>query len=234
MHCVNQGETCPVLPASCKNASGSMADRCGQFCKGPQTKDPNFVYMQHGQLHLGNFSDSVPIATGASRADVSSSTTTAAPKLEWGYQLQVEGSGYIRNLSHGLPHRRLGLADPGVETVDEEPVVLSGVDSHLLHIGNIACDGAAYYEVTVAGVGHGGACQPGPCVYSARYMVVPISSGGAASVTALGAASGVALEPDNADAQGVLLRLTAAGSREVVVDVRRAGRPCRPAMVGFV
>ena len=54
-----------------------MADRCGQFCKGPQTKDPNFVYMQHGQLHLGNFSDSVPIATGASRADVSSSTTTA-------------------------------------------------------------------------------------------------------------------------------------------------------------
>ena len=40
-----------MLPASCKNASGSMADRCGQFCKGPQTKDPNFVYMQHGQLH---------------------------------------------------------------------------------------------------------------------------------------------------------------------------------------
>ena len=210
-----------------------MADRCGQFCKGPQTKDPNFVYMQHGQLHLGNFSDSVPIAKGLPRADASSSMTTAAPKLEWDYQLQVEGSGYIRNLSHGLPHRRLGLANPAVEAVDEEPVVLSGVDSHLLRIANLACDGAAYYEVTVAGVGHGGACQPGPCVYSARYMVVPISSGGAVRVTALGAPSGVALEHDNAEQAQVLLRLTAAGSREVVVDVRRAGRPCRPAVVGF-
>eukprot|EP01050_Picozoa_sp_SAG11_P034115 SAG11_NODE_11907_length_732_cov_1.134281_2_plen_148_part_01 len=148
MPCVNQGETCPVLPASCKNASGSTADRCGQFCKGPQTKDPNFVYMQHGQLHLGNFSDSVPIAAGG---DVSPSTTTAAPKLEWDYQLQVEGSGYIRNLSHGLPHRRLGIADPAVEAVDEEPVVLNGVGSHLLRIGNLACDGAAYYELAVAG-----------------------------------------------------------------------------------
>eukprot|EP01050_Picozoa_sp_SAG11_P051112 SAG11_NODE_28873_length_317_cov_0.513761_1_plen_65_part_01 len=64
-------------------------------------------------------------------------------------------------------------------------------------------------------------------------MVVPIAAGGAPSVTALGAASGVALEQGNAEAQ-VLLRLVAAGSREVVVDVRRAGRPCRPATVGFV
>lgn len=115
---------------------------------------------------------------------------------------------------------------------------------------NLACSGAAaYYEVTIAGAGHGGACAPGPCVYSARYMVVPVPAavGSAAggdflSVTALGTATGVVVVAGPAGREhvggvgGVLkLQLAKAGhTREIVVDVRRAGKPCQPAHVAMV
>eukprot|EP01052_Picozoa_sp_SAG31_P027452 SAG31_NODE_2572_length_5459_cov_3.008396_4_plen_54_part_00 len=46
--------------------------------------------MQHGQLHIGDFNTTVESAG-------------APPRLEWNYQLQVEGEGYIRKLSHGGP-----------------------------------------------------------------------------------------------------------------------------------
>jgi hypothetical protein len=38
---------------------------------------------------------------------------------------QVEGKGYIRSLEHGLPARRVGLREPRVEAVDDEPVLLA-------------------------------------------------------------------------------------------------------------
>lgn len=50
------------------------------------------------------------------------------------YQLQVEGNGWVRNLSHGLPHTRVGLRDAAVESVDDEPVVLTAVDADELQI----------------------------------------------------------------------------------------------------
>ena len=45
-------------------------------CAGPTTRDPRFIYMQHGQLHIGDFNATVP-AKGA------------PPPLDWRYQLQV-------------------------------------------------------------------------------------------------------------------------------------------------
>ena len=38
-------------------------------CAGPRTRDPRFIYMQHGQLHIGDFN--------------SSSTGAPPPKLDW-------------------------------------------------------------------------------------------------------------------------------------------------------
>ena len=55
----DQGEMCPEMPASCAKTNPDRPAACDQFCKGPETSDPNFIYMQHGQLHLGNFSTSV-------------------------------------------------------------------------------------------------------------------------------------------------------------------------------
>jgi hypothetical protein len=107
-------------------------------CRGPETTDPNFIYLQHGQLHLGNFSASVPLempaaaaATVGQQGEAAGRTHTAAPRppprLSWEYQLQVEGNGWVRNLSHGLPHTRLGLQDHAVESVEQEPRVLTSV-----------------------------------------------------------------------------------------------------------
>jgi len=114
--------------------------------------------------------------------------------------------------------------------------------------------GGAFYEITVAGSGRGDECSSngGFCVYSAKFLVVPLAAteaeeGAAAalSVTALGATSGVTLlEPSMAADPsaavvvqgGVLcLRLSkATARREIVVDVRRAGRPCNDARVELV
>jgi hypothetical protein len=44
------------------------------------------------------------------------------------------GNGWVRNLSHGLPHTRVGLRDAAVESVDDEPVVLTAVDADVLQI----------------------------------------------------------------------------------------------------
>ena len=46
----------------------------------------------------------------------------------------LEGNGWVRNLSHGLPHTRVGLRDAAVESVDDEPVVLTAVDADELQI----------------------------------------------------------------------------------------------------
>ena len=152
-----------------------------------------------------------------------------------------------------LPHTRVGLIDKTVETVDEEPTVLTVADAHELQISNLAPsggNGGAFYEIAIAGVGFGGECTT-TCVYSAKFMVVPVAAVPAAgvdeaflSVTALGASSGVKLLSTlvKPDAEAVIvpgnaLRLTllkATESREVVVDVRRAGRPCSDAVVELV
>ena len=255
------------MPASCTNKTDpARPASCDEFCKGPETTDPNFIYMQHGQLHLGNFSASVPLAqdSRASAASVASSRVPAAPKLSWEYQLQVEGNGWIRNLSHGLPHTRRGLHDTAVESVDAEPTLLTAVDTHQVQVGNLALSGSSsggwrggsFYEITIAGVGYGSEGSATPCVYSAKYMVVPVAppadatgamEEGFLSVTALGATTGVTLLDNRNESAGgsgaaVMVRgevlrfgLSVANeAREVVVDVRRAGRPCSDAHVSLV
>lgn len=115
------------------------------------------------------------------------------------------------------------------------------------------------------GAGFGG-CGNGACVYSAKYMVVPVGARRHAaaqvetgvpdsqdflSVTAMGTPSGVTLlstaAPVGVEKKGVsasggiavavrgntleFALSKASDSREVVVDVRRAGRPCSEALV---
>jgi hypothetical protein len=260
----DQGETCPIMPVSCAKTNPKRPASCDEFCTGPETTDANFIYMQHGQLHLGNFSASVPLMSNetAPVAGRAIRKLKPPPKLSWEYQLQVEGNGWVRNLTHGLPHTRLGLRDEAVESVDEEPHVLMALDKHTLEISNLAHQvsggrhqGGAFYEITIAGVGFGASeCSGGVCVYSAKFLVVPVAAAPEAgvdeaflSVTALGATSGVTLLPttgaqakDGTSAtivRGFALRFglsEANETREVVVDVRHAGRPCTYAHIELV
>ena len=53
-----------------------------------QTTDPNFIYMQHGQLHLGNFSASSPMASAAAVTKAGAAAAVdpvpkPPPKLSW-------------------------------------------------------------------------------------------------------------------------------------------------------
>eukprot|EP01043_Picozoa_sp_COSAG02_P054852 COSAG02_NODE_6277_length_3683_cov_4.939732_2_plen_171_part_00 len=170
----------------------------------------------------------------------------------------MEGNGWIRNLTHGLPHTRMGQNDVAVATVDAEPTVLTSIDSHKLQVSNLRhvsgahLGGGAYYEITVAGAGFGRECA-GACVYSAKFMVVPVAAApkdgvddAFLSVTALGAVSGVALvqagevggeQGDAIRVTGSLLQFALAKAdarREIVVDVRWAGRLCGSASVQLV
>ena len=53
---------CPQLPP------GASAIQCA----GPTTRDPKFIYLQHGQLHIGDFNSTPPGAH-------------SPPRLEWAY-----------------------------------------------------------------------------------------------------------------------------------------------------
>lgn len=201
----------------------------------------------------------VPISGDKHFSATVQSRQRPTPKLSWEYQLQVEGNGWIRNLTHGLPHTRVGQNDVAVATVDAEPVVLTSIDSHKLQVSNLRhasgdhLGGGAYYEITVAGAGFGGECA-GACVYSAKFMAVPVAAApqdgvddAFLSVTSLGALSGVALVQAGeavGSEQGAAITVTgsllqfalakADARREIVVDVRWAGRPCGSASVQLV
>ena len=56
----DQSEFCPTIPAG---GDPSM-------CAGPTVRDPNFIYMQHGQLHIGDFNTTIK-------------STGSPPGLEW-------------------------------------------------------------------------------------------------------------------------------------------------------
>ena len=143
-------------------------------------------------------------------------------------------------------------------TVDAEPAVLTSVNSDTLQVRNLRHansahqGGGAYYEIAVAGAGFGRNCT-GACVYSAKFMVVPVAATPTAgvkrpflSVTPLGTSSGVTLlRPEGSvsgegaavNVPGTLLQFqlrSVQDHREVVVDVRQAGRPCTEAIVELV
>jgi hypothetical protein len=200
----------------------------------------------------------VPLMSEGKVPAIAQSNPRRAPRLSWDYQLQVEGNGYIKNLTHGLPHHGVGQNDAAVVTVDMEPTVLTSVDSNMLQVGNLGHassvhqGGGAYYEIAVAGAGFGRDCT-GACVYSAKFMVVPVAASPAAgvdepflSVTLLGTSSGVTLVQPKGSASGEGSAINVPGTllqfalrnaderREVVVDVRQVGRPCTDAIVELV
>ena len=120
---------------------------------GSRSTDDTFVYIDHGAVRIGNFN-------------------LSGTSLNFSQTLQVEGPGYIRSLSHGLPSQRLALSEAGVAAglgaVDDEPVLLKSsakADRFLrvgpLRLSDTTASGAsgAYFEVTVAGVGSGGDCS---------------------------------------------------------------------------
>jgi hypothetical protein len=150
---------------------------------GSRSTDDTFVYIDHGAVRIGNFN-------------------LSGTSLNFSQTLQVEGPGYIRSLSHGLPSQRVALSKAGVAAglgaVDDEPVLLQSsaeADSFLrvgpLRLSDTTATGAsgAYFEVTVAGVGLGGDCSElapaddhdhdddddddDECVYSARFLATP-------------------------------------------------------------
>ena len=164
--------------------------------------------------------------------------------------LQVEGAGYIKNLEHGLPVRRAGLADSAVEAVDEEPRLLRNESARAVVVSNLALDPdasavratkACYYELTLSGfalpLDGDGEVQ----VYSARFIATPWQTaslrrglvvrsltGGDEEAAVSGGASVAALSPTvNGDGDAVSFALgRAAHEREIVVDARRVGHGC--------
>jgi hypothetical protein len=67
----------------------------------------------------------------------------------------VEGNGYIRKLTQGFPHRKQGLA-AAVESVHDEPRLLSSTAGHTLVVSNVSmAAGARPVGRSGGGGGHG-------------------------------------------------------------------------------
>jgi hypothetical protein len=202
-------------------------------------RDPNFIYLQHGQLHIGDFNTTVK-------------STGSPPGLEWQYQLQVEGEGYIRTLSHGYPHKKRGL-ETLVESVEDEPKLITSTASHTLSVRNLSLlpdhsereglKAGAFFEVSISGAALGPPDCTSVCVIATKFMLVPLARPGAEPE--LHAKSLVAGDDDNVavellDGQRVwrgsevLFVLPRATERELVVEVRRSGRPCAVPVVSLV
>jgi hypothetical protein len=95
-------------------------------------------------------------------------------------------------LEHGLPARRVGLKQPTVEAVDDEPVLVSSnatgkwraatpayvrVSGMGLQLGSLssarALPAACYYELSVSGFSQQHEGVPTTVVYTGRFMVTP-------------------------------------------------------------
>ena len=171
---------------------------------GSRSSDPTFIYLDHGALHLGNFSGNPDFQSGA------------GGMLNFTETLQVEGRGYIKELSHGLPSRRLALSEGGVAGRRERDGRRAGPahahrgehpanraaaswarradargergggrvlrDHGEDPLARLACLSAHMHAnpriIQVSGVGSGGACGAGPCVYTGRYLATPVSLAG--------------------------------------------------------
>lgn len=151
---------------------------------GGTTHDSSFTYLSAGMLRLGDFnaSSAHQPKDGPWKPPTGKSTV-----------LQVEGLGYIKNLEHGLPSRRIGLIEKRVEAVDDEPTLLSSNDgggalSGILITGLAArvADGggaaaaACFYEITLSGFSHAEEEKDGQHdlvkttrVYTGRYLATP-------------------------------------------------------------
>ena len=165
--------------------------------------------------------------------------------------LQVEGAGFIKNLEHGLPVRRAGLADSAVEAVDEEPRLLRNESARAVVVSNLALDPdasavrratkACYYELTLSGFALPVDDDSEVQVYSARFVATPWQTaslrrglvvrsltGGDEEAVVSGGASVAALSPTvNGEGDAVSFALgRAARECEIVWDARRVGHGC--------
>ena len=221
-------------------------------CAGPTTRDPRFIYMQHGQLHIGDFNTTLP-------------GKASPPRLDWRYQLQVEGRGYIRSLTHGFPVTQRGSTAEELEVVVDEPVLLisanddNGNSNNTVRISNLGLSVVAHnprgrlvagasYEISFSGAGLGGPDCQELCIISEKFTIVPISRAcdGPAElhVKRVGDAAGssgsgddlVSLVGGRKTWRGGQIRfaLARAEEREVFVEVRRSGRPCTEPRVELV
>lgn len=215
------------------------------------SRDTNFMWLQQGKVRVGDFNTTL-------------NSTGAPPQLEQ-LELQVEGHGYIRQLSTGFPMRHVSLlsqhaVQSPLEIVEDEPMMMTAVHSHRLRIeglGHIDSSGSvlggAWYEVSLAGSGHSGSGDEAdessattlctsdfPCIYAAKWMVVPSFAAGKPTLTIQ------PLAEMNAELVGgrktvhgtgfeVQLR-RATVKREITVEVKRVGRPIlfNSSLVGFV
>ena len=210
------------------NKDNYAAGHAGVGCPGPQTTDQGFSYIDAPfGIHIGNFDNGT--------------------KMDMTQILQVEGPGYIKALTHGLPVRREGHphGNRPVEAVDESPAVLTshGGSAHTVRISNLGLvadtrgPGAAYYEITISGHAEPPVEGGPPTTYTARYLVTPWRSSSKAglAVETLVQSSSVLLLDTSDEAAAVEVVLADPGSnglaREVIVDVRRVGRTCTAAVV---
>ena len=104
---------------------------------------------------------------------------------------------------------------------------------------------AAYLEITISGWGTGADCDAAPggvCVYTARFLVTPFITKAqpqerlsVETLVASASVSVVHVVTSSADGgPGMLVELVHAAEREVVVDVRRVGRPLSQPLVTLV
>ena len=169
--------------------------------------------------------------------------------------LQVEGSGFIKHLEHGLPVTRKGLKDTRIEAVDDEPVLLTDPAMAAVVVSGLGVapsgDGgrraaACHYEVVVSGAGVGGSCGDS-CIANGHYSVTPAANGAIAVrdlaataplLTAKGdnAATEMALRPEVRRAGELWLHVAhmQPAELELLVSVSRVGNGCLPAAVAAV
>lgn len=210
---------------------------------GAASQDPRFLYQEGRTFHMGNFNSSAP---------------GGAAGFDYARTMQVQGSAWIQNLTHGGAATRLGLATEGVEVIDGEPLILNDTSRHILRISDLGLSaqrpstsfGGAFYEITIAGPAvawpegatdtEGG--SPAVATYLGKYVVTPVGAMPEHGVHAP-SLSIAALEQRNLrwrdtgalqhDAMEIELSRGDI-KRDLVVEVRRAGRACTTPRVELV
>lgn len=226
-------------------------DNCEQ---GSLSTDSTFINLQHGQLHLGNFSSAkldwwnvaLQVEGAAYMQRLAADTVTTASLGVAGaaalQKLDVSGPSTLGELTSSYPATRVAASAPGVEAgvgaVELEPTLLQGTDADAVTIAplRLTPEGGnpvrgAYFEITISGFGYGGDCASwqAACTYTGRYLVTPFStaSGDSAAFETLASSASLGDPKISVGATGqpaLTIPMAAADKREVVVDVRRVGR----------
>ena len=169
--------------------------------------------------------------------------------------LQVEGSGFIKHLEHGLPVKRKGLKDARIEGVDDEPVLLTDPAMAAVVVSGLGVapsgeggrrTAACHYEVIVSGSGVGGSCGDGSCIANGHYSITPATNGAIAVRDLAAAAPLLTAEGDTVAEMALRPEVRRGGELwlhvaplqpaelELLVSVSRIGNGCLPAAVAAV